>query len=64
MTVGDIGPKFGYGNMDNGFLRFDNVRIPRDQLLAKFVEVIFIMFMQTYNQTRNRTVQMHININQ
>ncbi|KAJ5414739.1 hypothetical protein N7509_001366 [Penicillium cosmopolitanum] len=26
--VGDIGPKFGYNTMDNGFLLFNNVEIP------------------------------------
>ncbi|MFQ6645106.1 hypothetical protein Gotur_020259, partial [Gossypium turneri] len=36
MTVGDIGMKFGsgaYNSMDNGLLRFDYVRIPRNQML-------------------------------
>ena len=27
ITVGDIGPKFGYNGVDNGFLKFDHVRI-------------------------------------
>ena len=26
VTVGDIGPKFGYNAVDNGFLRFDHFR--------------------------------------
>ncbi|XP_012456201.1 putative peroxisomal acyl-coenzyme A oxidase 1.2 [Gossypium raimondii] len=36
MTVGDIGMKFGsgaYNSMDNGLLRFDHVRIPRNKML-------------------------------
>ncbi|MBA0628312.1 hypothetical protein Godav_023070 [Gossypium davidsonii] len=40
MTVGDIGMKFGsgaYNSMDNGLLRFDHVRIPRNQMLMQFV---------------------------
>ncbi|MBA0768805.1 hypothetical protein Gotri_017585 [Gossypium trilobum] len=40
ITVGDIGMKFGsgaYNSMDNGVLRFDHVRIPRDQMLMGFV---------------------------
>jgi hypothetical protein len=40
ITVGDIGMKFGsgaYNTMDNGVLRFDHVRIPRDQMLMRFV---------------------------
>jgi len=39
VIVGDIGPKLGYDNMDNGFLRFDHVRIPRENMLAKNSEV-------------------------
>lgn len=38
ITVGDIGMKFGsgaYNTMDNGVLRFDHVRIPRDQMLMR-----------------------------
>jgi hypothetical protein len=27
VTVGDIGPKFGFNGVDNGFLRLDHVRI-------------------------------------
>ncbi|KAA8522204.1 hypothetical protein F0562_012877 [Nyssa sinensis] len=42
ITVGDIGMKFGngaYNTMDNGVLRFDHVRIPRDQMLMKVSQV-------------------------
>ena len=39
VTVGDIGPKLGYEMIDNGFLRFDHVRIPRDQMLMKNAQV-------------------------
>ncbi|RKF53845.1 Peroxisomal acyl-coenzyme A oxidase 1 [Erysiphe neolycopersici] len=34
--VGDIGPKFGYNTMDNGFLLFNKVKIPHVNLLARF----------------------------
>lgn len=27
ITVGDIGPKFGYGGVDNGYMSLDHVRI-------------------------------------
>jgi acyl-CoA oxidase len=40
ITLGDIGGKFGsgaYNSMDNGVLRFDHVRIPRDQMLMRSV---------------------------
>ncbi|KAK6157947.1 hypothetical protein DH2020_005261 [Rehmannia glutinosa] len=42
ITVGDIGMKFGngaYNTMDNGVLRFDHVRIPRNQMLMKVSQV-------------------------
>ena len=34
--VGDIGPKFGYNTMDNGFLLFNKVKIPHSHMLARF----------------------------
>ena len=37
--VGDIGPKFGYNTMDNGFLLFNNVKIPHVNMLARFSRV-------------------------
>ena len=39
ITVGDIGPKMGYNGVDNGFLRFDHVRIPRTALLGRYTKV-------------------------
>ncbi|XP_053382363.1 peroxisomal acyl-coenzyme A oxidase 1-like [Mercenaria mercenaria] len=39
ISVGDIGNKIGYNAMDNGFLRFDNVRIPRRNLLARYSRI-------------------------
>ncbi|KAA3460272.1 peroxisomal acyl-coenzyme A oxidase 1 [Gossypium australe] len=42
ITVGDIGMKFGsgaYNSMDNGLLRFDHVRIPRNQMLMRVSQV-------------------------
>lgn len=43
IIVGDIGMKFGngaYNTMDNGVLRFSHVRIPRDQMLMKYVFIL------------------------
>ena len=40
ITIGDIGPKFGYDEMDNGYLRFENVRIPRDSMLMRYSQVL------------------------
>ena len=39
IKVGDIGPKLGYASKDNGFVRFDNVRVPRANLLARYTNV-------------------------
>lgn len=37
--VGDIGPKFGYNTMDNGFLLFNHVKVPHVNMLARFSSV-------------------------
>ncbi|KAJ7769564.1 peroxisomal oxidase [Mycena maculata] len=39
--IGDIGPKAlgGYATTDNGFARFDHVRIPKENMLSKFAGV-------------------------
>eukprot|EP00898_Chlorokybus_atmophyticus_P005642 jgi/Chlat1/6079/Chrsp4S06218 len=37
--VGDIGAKAGMNGVDNGFLRMNCVRVPRDALLARFASV-------------------------
>ncbi|CAI2172948.1 9687_t:CDS:2 [Funneliformis geosporum] len=39
ITIGDIGPKFGYNSTDNGFMLFDHVRIPRSNMLSKFSQI-------------------------
>lgn len=33
VTVGDIGPKFGWSTKDNGYLAFDDYRVGGDALL-------------------------------
>ena len=40
ITIGDIGPKIGFNSIDNGFARFDHVRIPRDHLLGGVAQVL------------------------
>jgi len=35
IAVGDIGPKIGYNNQDNGFCRFDRVCIPRTNMAMR-----------------------------
>jgi hypothetical protein len=50
ITLGDIGGKFGsgaYNSMDNGVLRFDHVRIPRDQMLMRFIHSVIILHCDT-----------------
>ena len=37
--MGDIGPKIGYHSKDNGYMYLRNVRIPKVNLLTKYVEV-------------------------
>ncbi|KAI5197545.1 acyl-CoA oxidase [Aureobasidium subglaciale] len=37
--IGDIGPKFGYNTMDNGFLLFNKVKIPHISMLGRFSSV-------------------------
>lgn len=39
VRVGDIGPKFGFNSSDNGFLLFDNYRIPRQHMLMRYSKV-------------------------
>ncbi|KAL1584620.1 hypothetical protein WHR41_06979 [Cladosporium halotolerans] len=37
--IGDIGPKFGYNTMDNGFLLFNHVKVPHISMLARFSSI-------------------------
>ena len=39
VKCGDIGPKIGYTSKDNGWMSFDNVRIPRTNMLMGLSEV-------------------------
>lgn len=39
IECGDMGPKLGYIGKDNGFLVMKNVRIPRNQMLQRFITV-------------------------
>ncbi|XP_052738739.1 probable peroxisomal acyl-coenzyme A oxidase 1 [Bicyclus anynana] len=40
VKVGEIGPKLGFNTVNNGFLGFDNVRIPREWMLMKNAQVL------------------------
>jgi len=35
IETGDIGPKMGFNGVNNGFLRFDHVRIPLSHMLSR-----------------------------
>lgn len=39
IDVGDIGPKFGINGNDNGYLRFDHVRVPKDAMMNRFARI-------------------------
>lgn len=39
IKAGDIGPKLGYVTKDNGYLSFDNFRIPGNSLLDRYIKV-------------------------
>ncbi|CAI5456389.1 unnamed protein product [Caenorhabditis angaria] len=39
ITIGDIGPKMAYNITDNGFLGFDNFRIPRRNMLMRHAKL-------------------------
>ena len=39
VKCGDIGPKMGYHSKNNGWCMFDNVRIPRNQMLMKYTKL-------------------------
>ena len=34
--IGDVGPKFGYNTMDTGYLLFNRLKIPHENMLSRF----------------------------
>uniref|UniRef100_A0A8C5QM38 Acyl-coenzyme A oxidase n=1 Tax=Leptobrachium leishanense TaxID=445787 RepID=A0A8C5QM38_9ANUR len=40
ITVGDIGPKMSFEHIDNGFLMLRSVRIPKENMLSRYSEVL------------------------
>ena len=39
IVIGDIGPKYGYASMDNGYMLFNNFRIPHSSFLSRNAQV-------------------------
>jgi len=39
VDVGDIGNKMGYSTIDNGYLSFNKVRIPRKNMMQRFLHI-------------------------
>ena len=39
IEVGDIGPKIGYNAKDNGYLIMNKVRIPKKNMLRRFISI-------------------------
>ena len=39
LEAGDIGPKYGYKTKDNGYILFDNFRIPKNALLSRYISI-------------------------
>lgn len=37
--MGDIGPKYGYASMDNGYMLFDHFRVPKSAMLSRYADV-------------------------
>jgi acyl-CoA oxidase len=36
IAVGDIGPKYGYAPMDNGYMLFDHLNVPHSAMLSRY----------------------------
>ena len=39
IIIGDVGPKHGFAPMDNGYMLFDNFRVPHSAFLARYARV-------------------------
>lgn len=48
IIIGDIGPKLGMNGVNNGFLGFKNVRIPRTNMMMKNSQVHKVCISQIY----------------
>lgn len=48
IKIGEIGMKLGMNGTNNGYLGFENVRIPRKHMLMKNNKVLKVMFLKLY----------------
>ena len=39
MFTDDPGPKFGFNTVDNGFILFDNIRVPHIAMMARYSKI-------------------------
>ena len=39
IVIGDIGPKYGYASMDNGYMLFNHHRVPHSAMLARYANL-------------------------
>ena len=39
LEIGDIGPKYGYGTKDNGYIIFNQFKIPKEALLSRYTTI-------------------------
>jgi len=39
IVIGDIGPKYGYTSMDNGYMLFNNFHVPHSAMLSRYSKV-------------------------
>lgn len=44
IKIGEIGSKLGMNSTNNGYLAFDNVRIPRMNMLMKNAQVLKVKY--------------------
>jgi acyl-CoA oxidase len=54
IVVGDIGVKYGYAPMDNGYMLFNNFRVPHSAMLSNYSSVDIVNC--TYNKPANPAV--------
>ena len=56
METGHVGPQFGFKGVDNGYLKMNNVHIPRQQMLMKYAQVCSTPFTLHVGTGPTRTV--------